>query len=77
MHPAQAWNVDNITCDAISKRIPRSLDQRPELEGPVDGSDKRLEEGALLKLGWIEGDEEGCAEALGDPDGEVEGPVDG
>ena len=25
---------------------------------------------------WLEGDEEGCAESLGDPDGEVKGPVD-
>ena len=33
--------------------------------------------GALLQLGWLEGDDEGWAERLGDPDGEVEGPVDG
>jgi hypothetical protein len=26
-------------------------------------------------LGSFEGDEEGCAETLDDPDGEVEGPV--
>ena len=31
----------------------------------------------MLKLGSLEGDEEGCAETLGDPDGEVEGTVDG
>jgi hypothetical protein len=34
-------------------------------------------EGALLTLGLLEGDEEGCAETLGDPDADVEGPVDG
>jgi hypothetical protein len=32
---------------------------------------------ALHKLGLLEGDEEGCAETLGDADGELEGPVEG
>jgi hypothetical protein len=32
---------------------------------------------ALLELGWLKGDQEGCAETLGDADGELEGPVDG
>ena len=41
------------------------------VEGPLDGCDEGPEDGALLKLGLLEGDEEGC------PDGEVEGPVDG
>ena len=36
-----------------------------------------LEQRALLKLGLLQGDEEGCTESLGHPDGEVEGPVDG
>jgi hypothetical protein len=31
----------------------------------------------MLKLGLLEADQEGCAERLGDPDGEVEGPADG
>ena len=36
------------------------------------------EEGALLKLGLLsKGNEEGCAEKLCDPDGEVEGPLGG
>jgi hypothetical protein len=48
-----------------------------ELEGQVDGSDERLEEGQLLKLGFLEGVEEGFAEVLGDADGELEGRVDG
>ena len=43
----------------------------------MDGSDEGPEEGALLKLGLLEGDDEGWAETLGDPDGGVEGPVDG
>ena len=30
---------------------------------------------ALLKLGSPKGDDQGCAETLGDPDGEVEGQV--
>jgi hypothetical protein len=47
-----------------------------ELEGPVVGSDERLEEGQLLKLGLLEVAEEGFAEALGDADGELEGRVD-
>ena len=34
-------------------------------------------EGALLKLGLLEGDEDGWAERLGDSDGDVEGPSDG
>ena len=29
------------------------------LEGPVDGSDVNAEEGALLKLGLLQGDDEG------------------
>ena len=33
--------------------------------------------GALLELDLLEGDEEGCLERLGDPDGEFEGPADG
>jgi hypothetical protein len=38
-----------------------------ELEGLVDGSDdEELEEGPLLKLGLLEGDEEGWAETMGD-----------
>jgi hypothetical protein len=32
---------------------------------------------ALLELGWLKGDQEGCAETLGDPDGELGGPVKG
>jgi len=36
------------------------------------------EGGAMLKiLGLLKGDEEGCAEKLCDPDGEVEGPLGG
>jgi len=39
--------------------------------------DEGPEEGALLKLGLLQGDEEeGWAERLGHPNGEVEGPVD-
>ncbi len=45
-----------------------------ELEGLVDGPDEGLEEGPLFKLGLLEGDEEGFAEALGDADGELERP---
>jgi hypothetical protein len=48
-----------------------------ELEGQVDGPDKGLEEGQLLKLGLLEVIEEGFAEILGDADGELEGRVDG
>jgi hypothetical protein len=48
-----------------------------ELEGQVDGSDKRFEEGQLLKLGLLEVVEEGFAEILGDADGELEGRLDG
>jgi hypothetical protein len=36
-----------------------------------------IEESALLKLGLLKGDEDGCAETLDDPDGDVEDPVDG
>ena len=43
----------------------------------MDGSDEGPEEGTLLKLGWLEGDDDGCAEALGEPDGEVEGTLEG
>ena len=38
-----------------------------EVQGKVDGSKEGLEEGTLLKVGWLEGDEEGFAEILGDP----------
>ena len=31
----------------------------------------------LLKLGWLEGDEEGWAETLGEPDGAVDGKIEG
>ena len=53
------------------------------LEGPVDSSDIKAEEGALFKLGLLEGDDEGsfevddagpnvgAAETLGDADGDV------
>ena len=34
------------------------------------------EEGVLLKIGLHEGAREGCAERLGEPDGEFEGLVD-
>ena len=33
--------------------------------------------GALLELDLLEGDEEGCTERLGNPDGDFEGPADG
>ena len=36
-----------------------------------------MEEGALLRLGLLEGDEDGWAETLGVADGELEGTVDG
>ena len=39
-------------------------DVEGELEGPVEGSDVGPEEGALLKVGLPEGDEEGCGETL-------------
>ena len=48
-----------------------------EVEGPEIGSDEGPEEGALLTLGLLEGDEDACAETLRNLDGEVEGPVDG
>ena len=52
--------------------MPRHLrDLDDEVEGPVDGSDEDGEEGALLTLGLLEGDEEGCLETLDDSDGEV------
>jgi hypothetical protein len=38
---------------------------------PRDGSDEGPEEGAMLKLGLLEGDEEGCAEKLDSPNKEV------
>ena len=41
------------------------------MEGTADGSDKGLEEGALLKLGQLEGDEDGWADKLGVADGKV------
>jgi hypothetical protein len=44
---------------------------------PRDGSDEGPEEGAMLKLGLLEGDEKSCPERLSDTDGEVEGPADG
>ena len=41
-------------------------------------SDDRLEEGALLKLGLLEGkDNEDWAESPGEAEGELEGPADG
>ena len=44
----------------------------------MDGSDDGLEEGTLLKLGLLEGDDdEDWPESLGNADGELEGPVDG
>jgi hypothetical protein len=45
-----------------------------ELEGPVEGCDDGPEEGALLPLGWLEGDEEGSVE--GDDDGPELGAVE-
>jgi hypothetical protein len=52
-----------------------------ELNGPVDGSDKGLKEGALLKLGTVvaDGELEGPLLKLGEDltDGELDGPVDG
>ena len=49
------------------------------LEGPVDGSDVKAEKGALLKLGVLQGEDEGdddgpkvgVADTLGDADGEL------
>ena len=51
------------------------------LKGPVDDLNKGPEEGALLKLGLLilgllEGDEDGSADQLGDPEGEFEALVD-
>jgi hypothetical protein len=34
-------------------------DTEGELQGPVEGLDVGTEEGALLKIGWLEADEEG------------------
>ena len=31
----------------------------------------------MLKLGWLEGEDVGCAEILGEPEGDVEGTVAG
>jgi hypothetical protein len=45
--------------------------------GTVDGSDDGLEEGGLLRLGLLQGDEGGSAETLGNSYGELEGLVDG
>ena len=49
------------------------------LEGPVDGSDVKAEEGALLKLGLLQGEDEGDdggpevgpADTIGDTGGEL------
>ena len=45
------------------------------LDGLEDGSNIKAEEGALLKLGWLErddaGSEVGPAETLGEHDGEL------
>ena len=43
----------------------------------VEGSDGGFEEGALLKLGLLEGEGDGedCIETIGDADGELEAPV--
>ena len=44
------------------------------LESPVDGSDVKAEEGALLKLGLLQGEDEGDDDGPkvgGDADGEL------
>jgi hypothetical protein len=48
-----------------------------KLESPVECSHTGPEEGALLKLGLLEGAGESCAETLSDTDGELEWPIDG
>ena len=65
-------------------------DAEGETEGLVDGADVGNEEGALLKLGLLDGDEEGegeidgnnvgpelgDVETLGEAEGELEGPAE-
>jgi hypothetical protein len=43
----------------------------------LNGWDEGLEEGALSKLGLLEGDDKDWAERLGDPEGEGDDSVDG
>ena len=44
-----------------------------EVKGPLDSRDDGSDEGALLERGSLEGYKEGCAERLGNSDGEVGG----
>jgi hypothetical protein len=47
-----------------------------ELESPVEHTHSGPEEGAMLKVGFLEADEEGCAETLGNETG-VDDPEEG
>ena len=67
----------------LALATPLATQVASSLEGPVDNSDIKAEEGALFKLGLLQGDGEGwldvddagpnvgAAETLGDADGDV------
>ena len=43
----------------------------------VDGSGEGLQEGTLLELAFLKGDEESCTQTLANAETVLEGPVDG
>ena len=67
-----------LECDEKESWAERLCHPDGEVErSEVDGLDEGAEEGALLKLDLLQGNEEGWAERLCFPDGEVEGSLDG